>query len=153
MERKRPVCWILIWPCCAFLAGLITGCNSSSPSAPITVAVTPQVAAVGTGQTAQFTAMVSDMSGVTWSASAGTVDSGGNFTAPSGSTSMTVTLTATSAKDTTKTASATVNVVAPGTVSSTANPQVASYVISPAAVGNVSVQFGTDTNYGLTTWT
>jgi hypothetical protein len=30
---------------------------------------------------------------------------------------------------------------------------VASYAISPAAPGNVSVQFGLDTNYGLTTWT
>src|SRR5438445_11781047 len=66
---------------------------------------------------------------------------------------MTVTVTATSKKDTTKTASATVNVVAPGQVASTANVQVALYTIAPAGAGNVSVQFGLDTNYGLTTWT
>jgi arylsulfate sulfotransferase len=52
-----------------------------------------------------------------------------------------------------KTATATVNVVAPGQVTSTANVQVANYTVAPAAAGNVSVQFGTDTNYGLTTWT
>ena len=66
---------------------------------------------------------------------------------------MTVTVTATSTNDPSKSASATVNVVAPGQVTSTANVQVASYTVSPAAPGNVSVQFGTDMNYGLTTWT
>ena len=153
MERKPGMSWCVVWSCCAFLAVSVAGCNSSSPSTPIILAVTPQNAAVGTGQTAQFAATVSDMSGVTWSVTAGTVDPNGNFTAPSGTASMTVTLTATSVKDKTKTASATVNVVAPGKVTSTSNPQVASYAISPAAAGNVSVQFGTDTNYGLTTWT
>ena len=62
-------------------------------------------------------------------------------------------MTGTSKDDTTKSASATVNVVAPGQVTGTANVQVASYTISPAAPGNVSVQFGPDMNYGLTTWT
>jgi arylsulfate sulfotransferase len=38
-------------------------------------------------------------------------------------------------------------------VSTTANPQVALYSIAPGAPGDVSVQFGLDTNYGLTTWT
>jgi arylsulfate sulfotransferase len=44
-------------------------------------------------------------------------------------------------------------VVAPGQVSATANVQVAVYKIAPPTAGNVSVQFGLDTNYGLTTWT
>src|SRR5580693_8298408 len=38
-------------------------------------------------------------------------------------------------------------------VSATANPQVALYSISTGAAANVLVQFGLDTNYGLTTWT
>ena len=42
--------------------------------------------------------------------------------------------------------------VAPGQVTPTGNVQVAGYTIAPAAAGNVSVQFGIDTNYGLTTW-
>jgi hypothetical protein len=37
------------------------------------------------------------------------------------------------------------------TVATTANPQVALYTINPVAAGNVSVQFGTTTGYGLTT--
>ena len=114
----------------------------------------PQTTATGTGQTVSFTANVTNgKSGVTWTASAGTVDVNGNFVAPAGPQSMTVTVTATSKDDTTKSASATVNVVAPGQVTGTANVQVASYTISPAAPGNVSVQFGPDMNYGLTTWT
>jgi hypothetical protein len=123
-------------------------------TAPVSVSVSPQTTATGTGQTVSFTANVTNgKSGVTWTASAGTVDVNGNFVAPAGPQSMTVTITATSKDDTTKSASATVNVVAPGQVTSTANVQVASYTISPAAPGNVSVEFGPDMNYGLTTWT
>jgi arylsulfate sulfotransferase len=149
-------CVAALWCVCPFL--VMVGCgggSGSGASAPVsvTVSMSPQNAAVGTGQTVQFTAMASDMKGVTWSATAGTVDSNGNFTAPTGTTSMTVTVTATSMTDNTKSASAVVNVVAPGQVTATANPQVASYTISPAAAGNVSVQFGMTTNYGLTTWT
>ena len=120
----------------------------------VSVSVSPQTTATGTGQTVSFTANVTNgKSGVTWTASAGTVDVNGNFVAPAGPQSMTVTVTATSKDDTTKSASATVNVVAPGQVTGTANVQVASYTISPTAPGNVSVQFGPDMNYGLTTWT
>ena len=115
--------------------------------------VTPQASAIATNQTLQFAAVTNDTLGVNWSASAGTISAQGNYTAPAGPQSVTVTVTATSKRDATKSASAMVNVVAPGQVAATANPQVAQYTISPAAAGNVSVQFGTDTNYGLTTWT
>ena len=138
-----------------FFGGIIfaAGCGSSGPAAaPISVTITPSEAALGAGQTIPFAAATSDGSSVTWSASAGTIDATGNYTAPSGAQSVTVTVTATSKKDKTKSANATVNVVAPGQVAATANVQVATYTISPAAVGNVSVQFGTDTSYGLTTW-
>ena len=137
------------------LGGIIfaTGCGSSTPADPsISVTVNPQNAALGTSQTIQLTATVSDGSGIAWSASSGTIDTTGNYTAPSGAQSLRVTVTATSVKDHTKSANATLNVVAPGQVAATANVQVASYMISPPAAGNVSVQFGTDTNYGLTTW-
>jgi hypothetical protein len=115
--------------------------------------VSPQAVATGTGQTVPFVATVKNgTSGVAWAASAGTIDANGIFVAPPGPQSATVTITATSKDDATKSASSTVNVVAPGQVTPTANPQVASYAISPVAPGNVSVQFGLDTNYGLTTW-
>ncbi len=130
---------------------LAAGCASQAPS---NVAISPTAVAIGTGQTVQFTPIVTnDSSGVSWTATAGTIDANGNYTSPSGSVSMMVTVTATSLRNHNKTASATVNVVAPGQVTPTANPQVASYAIVPAAPGNVSVQFGTDTNYGLTTST
>jgi hypothetical protein len=120
----------------------------------VSVSVSPQATAVGTGQTVSFTANVTNgKSGVTWTASEGTVDVNGNFVAPAGPQSTTVTVTATSKDDTTKSASATVNVVAPGQVTATGNEQVAQYTVAPAAAGNVFVQFGQDMNYGLTTWT
>ncbi len=138
----------------ATAAGIPGATATLTVNAAVSVSVSPQTTATGTGQTVSFTANVTNgKSGVTWTASAGTVDVNGNFVAPAGPQSMTVTVTATSKDDTTKSASATVNVVAPGQVTGTANVQVASYTISPAAPGNVSVQFGPDMNYGLTTWT
>jgi hypothetical protein len=139
--------------CVLCLLTFVSGCGSSSPTVPITVSVSPQTTALATGQTVSFAATTNDTKGVTWTASAGTIDANGNFMAPSGAQSATVTVTATSVIDKTKLASATVNVVAPGVITATANPQVALYTVSPAAAGNVSVQFGLDTNYALTTWT
>jgi arylsulfate sulfotransferase len=135
-----------------FCAALLAAGCASSGSGPATVAISPQVVALGAGQTVQFTPIVSnDSSGVTWSATAGSIDANGNYTAPAHST--TVTVTATLVKNQKTTATAKVNVVAPGQVTSTANVQVASYTVAPAGPGSVSVQFGTDTTYGLTTWT
>ena len=149
-ERGQAV-WVsslLFFAFCMIM--VVSGCSQ----APTNIAISPTDVAIGTGQTVQFTPIVTnDSAVVSWSATAGTIDANGNYTAPSGSPSTTVTVTATLAKDHSKTATATVNVVAPGQVTATANTQVASYVISPAAPGNVSVQFGTSTSYGFTTWT
>ena len=132
---------------------LAAGCGSSTPK-PISVTISPESAAIGTGQMTQFTAAaINDPMGVIWSATAGTIDASGNYSAPSGPQSVTINVTATSKKDPTKSASATVNVVAPGLITTTTNVQVAQYTVAPAAPGNVSVQFGLDTNYGLITWT
>jgi arylsulfate sulfotransferase len=128
----------------------IGGCSSSGPN---NISISPLTVAVSTGQTVQFTPIVpNDASAVTWTASAGSIDTNGNYTAPAGAQSMTVTVTATTTKQPARSATAIVNVVAPGQVTPTANVQVANYTIAPAASGNVSVQFGTSTNYGLTTW-
>ena len=62
-------------------------------------------------------------------------------------------ITATSTVDTSKSASASVEIVAPATVAATANPQVALLTIASPDNSNVSVQFGPTTSYGLTTWT
>jgi arylsulfate sulfotransferase len=142
-------------PCLIVFAA---GCGYLAPSPPaplpISVSVSPQAMAITTGQTVHFAATVTnDTTGVRWSSTVGTIDTVGNYTAPSGTQSVTATVTATSKKDPTKSANATVHVVAPGQVSATANVQVALYSISPGGAGNVSVQFGPDTNYELTTWT
>ena len=47
---------------------------------------------------------------------------------------------------------ATFTVVAQGLVSATGNPQVALYSISSPRDATVSIEFGTDTSYGLQTW-
>jgi trimeric autotransporter adhesin len=61
-------------------------------NAPVSVSVSPQTTATGTGQTVSFTANVTNgKSGVTWTTSAGTVDVNGNFVAPAGPQSITVT--------------------------------------------------------------
>lgn len=150
-ESLRSVC--VMWILCVMVLASGCGGGSTPPPPVITVSVSPQAAAVGTGQSTQFSVTTNDTTGVNWTASVGTIDASGNYTAPSGGQSTTAIVTATSKKDLTKSASANVNVVAPGQVAATANVQVALYTIAPAGAGNVSVQFGQDTNYGLTTWT
>lgn len=136
--------------CCVLgVIALLAGCGTQV-SVPAMIVVSPQTTAMSAGQTIQFTAGT-DSRDVTWSATEGTIDANGNYTAPSGA-STTVTVTATSRRDPSRSASATVNVVAPGQVSPTANPQVASYSISPPAAGKVWVQFASGITPPLMTW-
>ena len=132
------------------------GCNSSSPP-PITLSVTPASALVFSTQSIQLTA--ADSAGptdVAWSVPAGSgamVDSTGNFTAPAVTQNTSITVTASSVKDPTKTSTAAITVLASGQVTATANPQVAMYTLTPPTGLNVFIQFGTDTSYKLKTWT
>ncbi len=144
-----------------FLFVFLAGCGSGNKS--VEVSVSPQTAFVGAGQTTQFTATVmgGGNSGVTWSvngvaggtSSTGTIDANGDYSAPSVTQNTTATIMATSTRNKNATASATASVMAPGVVTSTNEPQVAQYTIDPPADANVSIQFGTDTGYGKTTWT
>jgi arylsulfate sulfotransferase len=133
------------------------GCSdSSSSNQPISVAIAPQTAYVSSAQTMQLTATVAnDTSGVTWAVNgsgAGSVDAQGNYTAPTVTQNATATVTATSVKDSTKSASATVNIIAPGVVTTTTNAQVAQYAITVPDGLSVFIQFSTDTSYNLMTW-
>jgi len=154
--KKEQLCTRLatLLPCTmlAFAVGCGSGGSSTLPPPNITVAISPQASAIGLGQNTTFSVVTNDTTGVTWTASEGTIDASGNYMAPAGPQGTTATVTATSKQDSTKSATATVNVVPPGTLAPTSNGQVALYTISPIAAGNVSVQFGLDTNYGLTTW-
>ncbi len=83
-------------------------------SAPVvSVSVSPTSASLQPGQTKQFTATVTGTSNtsVTWTATGGTISSAGLFTA--GQTPGSFSVTATSVADTSKSASASVSVVAP----------------------------------------
>ena len=92
--------------------------------ATVSVAVSPTSSNLISAGSQQFTATVSNTSNtaVTWTATGGTVSSGGMFTAPSVSSSTTATITATSVADTTKSAHASVTVNPPATVSVSVSP-------------------------------
>jgi arylsulfate sulfotransferase len=148
-----------------FIIAYITGCNTGQ-TLPVTVSVSPSTAAVAPGQSIQFSATITntvmgtmmpgtnknDDTGIRWSAIGGSISNDGDFVASSDAASGTAYVIATSKKDHTKYANAVIHLVTQGQVSSTSNGQVASYSITPGAPANVSVQFGPDTNYGLTTW-
>src|SRR2546421_1479492 len=146
-------------------AAAMCGCSSAQysppPPPPISVSVTPQNSIVAPSQTTQLVATVkNDTTGVTWSvnntaggnSTVGTIDPQGNYTAPSVTQSMAFTVTAISKADISKSAAAAVSVIVPGVVAPTNNPQVALYTIAPPTTAKVSIEFGLDTNYGLTTW-
>ncbi len=87
---------------------------------PIVVTVTPPVATLAPGQTQQFTATVTNTTNtaVTWALSpnVGTISATGLYTPPSTiSTQQAVTVTATSVANTTKTGSASIILIPPGT--------------------------------------
>ena len=108
--------------------------SSKSASAAVTVtqpiqvsiSVSPTTASLQTGAQQQFAATVSGTTNtaVTWTASGGTVASGGLYTAPSSAGSYTV--TATSAADSSKSASAVVTVTQPIQVLISVSPTTAS---------------------------
>jgi arylsulfate sulfotransferase len=139
--------------------------NVTGTATAIALTITPPASAMGVSQTIPFMA-TGDPAGVTWSVigapflgspalvtSPGTIDASGNYTGPGGVSSFYATVTATSKTAPTISASATVNVVAPGAFTNTNNVQVAQYAVTPPSPANVSVQFGLTTTYGLNTWT
>jgi len=98
-------------------------CNAGPLSPPVAVSVSPSSATLYGGQTQQFTAAVANANpsetGVAWSispAGVGSINSSGLYTAPTTfATEETVTVTATSQADSTKSASATVTLLPPAT--------------------------------------
>ncbi|WP_292041459.1 LamG-like jellyroll fold domain-containing protein [Massilia sp. UBA6681] len=119
------------------------GAVAPSPTVS-TVSVSPSTASLSGGGTQTFTATVSGTSSpaqtVTWSASGGSINSSGVFTAPAATGSaQTVTITATSTVDATKSGTATVTVEASG-----ATPTVSSVTVSPSTAnvaGGATQQF------------
>ncbi|MGC1493833.1 MAG: aryl-sulfate sulfotransferase [Candidatus Acidiferrum sp.] len=130
----------------------------------ISLNVSPPASAIGTSNNVTFSA-TGDAEGVTYSlagftnsgmgtaAAPGSIDASGNYNPPPGSPSIYVVVTATSKTNPAVSASATVNVVDPGTFVNTNNVQVAQYSVVAPSPANISVQFGLTTSYGLSTWT
>ena len=130
----------------------------------IAISLTPPQSAIATDQAVQFTA-TGDPAGVNFSlaaftnsgpgaaAPAGTINATGYYTPPPGSPSLYVIVTATSKTDPTKSASATVNVVAPGLFTNTNNVQVAQYSVLHRRQRHRQRPVWPHTTYGLTTWT
>jgi len=139
---------------------VLAACNGSNPSPPqgVAVSVSPRIVTLAPGGTQTFTAKVTGSaasnSGVTWTASGGTVTMGGVYTAPAATGVYTV--TATSVADTSKNDTATVTVSPAG-----GNVPVTGVVLDKTTMtialggGNrlaASVQPSNATNQGVT-WT
>lgn len=151
---KTALVWIVALSTC-----LLAGCSTSGR--PEANTISPGSADLLTGQSVGFTTNISTKEGsLVWSvngtmngnATVGTIDAMGNYTAPAAQPAVPVTVTVMNSVRTSLVANANVTVVAPGQVTGTAHSLVASYTVSPPVAANVSVQFGTDTTYGLTTW-
>jgi hypothetical protein len=126
---------------------LVTGLDGvfSTPSAAISVSVSPTTATVASGGTEQFSAQLTNTNNtaVTWSATSGTVSTTGLFTAPTVTATKTVTVTATSVADNTKSASATVTV----------NAAAGILTLSPASISFGSVPVGQTSSVLISTLT
>ena len=82
---------------------------------PVSISASPLNSTIASGGTQQFTATVSNSSNaaVTWSATTGTISSSGLFTAPKVNTQTSVSITANSQADTSKSATTNLTVSAP----------------------------------------
>jgi arylsulfate sulfotransferase len=153
--------------CLVLLQALAFNCGQSSPSASalasnlnnVFISISPGKYAVATGGTVQFTPSVSGTTktGVTWSivssgTNTGSIDANGLYKAPDVGLPGPVTVEAKIVADPSKSASATVWVIAPGKVSTTNNPMVAEYSITAPDGAYVKIEFGPNTSYGLDTW-
>ncbi|HLW79476.1 MAG TPA: aryl-sulfate sulfotransferase [Terriglobia bacterium] len=140
---------------------LLTGCGNSNPMLETNLSVLvvlPGRAAVSSGQSVQFSTSPTVALGVTWmvnsvaggNSTVGTIDSSGHYVAPAVTGPATFQVQAQAGSI--LSAPVPVTVLAPGVVSTTANPQVAQYALAIPAGASVAVEFGPDTTYGLTTW-
>jgi arylsulfate sulfotransferase len=123
--------------------------------------ITPAGAALATSAATQFSVTPAAGSKVTWyvngiaggSAATGTIDSSGNYTAPSAATPASVLVSAAEASAAALySAPVPVYVVVPGSVGPSNTTEVAAYTINAPAGGEMSVEFGPTNAYGRNTW-
>lgn len=143
------------------------GVSDSAPVSSGPPVITPSEAVVLLGQTVQFTSSVGNGGNLVWlvngvpqgSPSSGTISANGLYTAPTVASPavLNTAIRVSAVANGVQSFSAPVSLFlpdkfTPGTFSPTANPLVASYSIAVPGGASVRVQFGPDTNYGLTTW-
>lgn len=166
-KRLRPLLLGIMLSSSLFVSAiLISGCNSGGGSEPV-ITIKPSQAILLPGQTLQFNVarnqapvanpmwFVNDVAG--GSASIGTINSSGLYTAPTTSTPAEVQVKVSDPVQGGFSAPVMVSFfdpahMQPGTVSSSTNPLVAAYAITAPLGTSAQIQFGTTTNYGLTTW-
>ncbi len=166
MSHGRCTLAIAVVVLLGFSSACSSGTKSSSEPPPpppvVSISISPLTAAVGTDGTTTLQVTLTNDTSVTWTVNGvangndtvgtiSTLDLAATYSAPPGNAGLVATITATSVADTTKSASATVYVVPPGSVTATGNTLVASYSITPPSNAQVSVQFGLDTTYGRAT--
>lgn len=160
---------ILLLSILPIIAACISGCSSfKSSEAPEQINVTPASAVVQAGQKIQFSSTQTGgtLSNLTWyvdnvaggNSTVGTITSTGLYTAPNNSSTTSVQVSVDDPGHKALSGAAEVSIFqpskfAPGTISPSNNPLVASYTITAPKGATVSVEFGATTNYGLTTWT
>ena len=144
-------------------AVLPTGPGTPSQSGSVTIS--PTYVALSPGQKFQFTATAAGGGTIEWLVNGvvggkpetGQVDTAGNYTAPAVITQdENISVTAALASSPLQNYATAVAAIIPGAQVScpdtTGSPLVAAYTISLPSSGNVSVEFGKTTNYGLNTW-
>ena len=127
-----------------------TGSPSNPGTGMVAISVDPTSASIQTGAKQQFSATVTGTSNtsVTWTATGGTISSGGMYTA--GSTAGTFDVTATSVADTSKTATAMVTVAPAQAVAVSITP--ASVSLQTGSTQTFSAKVTGSSNTGVT-WT
>jgi len=125
----------------------------------VSISVSPSTASLQTSGQQQFTAYVSgtNNTAVTWSGSGGTVTTNGLYTAPS--TTGTYAVTATSVADSTKSASATVNVSQPQSVVVSISPTMVAmpqkwqqqFAATVSGSGNTAISWAVTQGTGIIT--
>jgi hypothetical protein len=129
---------VALWAACSGIS--ISGSAPKTPAQPpqpqILVTISPKIATVAAGGSQQFTAVVigTNQTGITWSATAGTISTTGKFTAPKSSSATNVSVTATSAADhkSTATASVSITVLKPAAVLAIQTASLATAIVGSA---------------------
>lgn len=166
-ELKKCRLKIIEWAVILVFINFVSGCNGGTPVDPTSFLLSPTGAVLLQGQTLQFNAVANGVplanpiwfvNGVAGGTGAiGTISSTGLFTAPIGSGTTSVLVTAGDAVQKTHSYPSVVSIFQPshfpaGTVSASNNPLVAVYTVNAPLGATAQVQFGTTTEYGLTTW-